>query len=106
MIGNGVVVHLRGLLEELDQLSEAGVDYDGRLLLSDRAHIVFDFHQLIDGRLERTLARKGDQLGTTGKGIGPAYGSKAMRNGLRVGDLREMRYFEHRLRLLVAQLER
>ena len=82
VVGNGLVVHLRGLLAELKQLREAGVDYSGRLLLSDRAHIVFDFHQQIDGLNEKRLAD--NKLGTTHKGIGPAYGSKTMRNGLRV----------------------
>lgn len=49
VVGNGVVVHIRGLVEELKALKAAGVDYKGRLHLSDRAHIVFDFHQKIDG---------------------------------------------------------
>ena len=69
-----MVIHLRGLLEELKSLSAAGVDYQGRLFLSDRAHIVFDFHQQIDKLNEQRLG--GGKLGTTHKGIGPAYGSK------------------------------
>ena len=103
VVGNGVVVHLRGLVEELRALKEAGCDYRGRLLLSDRAHIVFDFHQKIDALNESRLA--GKKLGTTGKGIGPAYGSKVMRNGVRIGDLRDKDYFEKRLRSLASQLE-
>ena len=103
VVGNGVVVHLRGLLAELKTLREAGIDYRGRLLLSDLAHIVFDFHQTIDGLNEKQLA--GNKLGTTHKGIGPAYSSKTMRNGLRIGDLRDMEFFEMRLRGLVRQLE-
>ena len=71
-------------------LEEAGVDYKGRLFLSDRAHIVFDFHQKIDGLNEARLG--GKKLGTTGKGIGPTYGSKVMRNGVRIGDLKDMAY--------------
>ena len=102
VVGNGVVVHLRGLLSELATLREAGVDYNGRLLLSDRAHIVFDFHQTVDALNEQQLASK--FLGTTKKGIGPAYSSKTMRNGLRIGDLKDMEYFESRLRSLVVQL--
>ena len=62
IVGNGVVVHLRGLLEELRELREANVDYKGRILLSDRAHIVFDFHQTIDGLNEKNLG--GAKLGT------------------------------------------
>jgi adenylosuccinate synthase len=104
VIGNGVVVHIRGLLEELDSLTDAGVDYSGRIHISDRAHIVFDFHQSIDALNESHLGD--NKLGTTKKGIGPCYSSKTMRNGLRVGDLRDMVYFEKRLRSLASQLER
>eukprot|EP01035_Chromulina_nebulosa_P026443 gene26443-34614_t len=103
VVGNGLVVHLRGLLSELDALRAAGVDYNGRLLLSDRAHIVFDFHQQIDAINEKRLG--GKKLGTTHKGIGPAYGSKVMRNGLRIGDLQDLAFFESRLRSLVDQLK-
>lgn len=60
-------------------------DWQDRLIISDRAHIVFDFHQKVDGMQE---VEKGTQsLGTTKKGIGPTYSSKATRNGLRIGDL-------------------
>ena len=104
MIGNGVVVHLRGLVAELETLSDAGVDYNNRLFISDRAHIVFDFHQTIDGLNEAQL--QGNKLGTTNKGIGPAYTSKATRNGVRVGDLQDMKYFEARLRRLITHLEK
>ena len=104
VIGNGVVVHLRGLMEELKMLDAAGVDYNGRLFISDRAHIVFDFHQEIDGLNELHLG--GGKLGTTHKGIGPAYGSKTMRNGLRCGDLVDMDYFAKRLVGLTTQLQR
>lgn len=103
IVGNGVVVQLRELIDELAMLEAAGVDYKGRLFLSDRAHIVFDFHQKIDGLNEARLG--GKKLGTTGKGIGPTYGSKVMRNGVRVGDLKDMAYFETRLRSLVSQLK-
>mmetsp|Transcript_20201 Transcript_20201/g.20301 ORF Transcript_20201/g.20301 Transcript_20201/m.20301 type:complete len:516 (-) Transcript_20201:177-1724(-) len=104
VVGNGVVVHLRGLIDELRELTAAGVDYKDRLHLSDRAHIVFDFHQEIDGINEERLGRA--KLGTTKKGIGPAYGSKINRNGIRIGDLRDMEFFEERLRLLAAHLEK
>jgi len=103
VIGNGVVVHLRGLLAELKSLRDAGVDYEGRVHLSDRAHIVFDFHQAIDGYQEKQLA--GNKIGTTLKGIGPAYSSKTQRNGVRVGALQDMEYFESRLRGLVKQVQ-
>jgi adenylosuccinate synthase len=103
VVGHGVVVHLRGLLAELRTLEEAGVDYKGRLHLSDRAHIVFDFHQQVDAINEQRLG--GDMLGTTKKGIGPAYGSKIQRNGLRIGDLSDMEYFETKLRALINYLQ-
>lgn len=69
-----------------------------RIMLSDRAHIVFDFHQEVDGKQEVKLGR--NKIGTTKKGIGPAYASKISRNGLRVGDLADMEYFEDRFRTL------
>jgi len=108
VVGNGVVVHVPSMLKELQSLKDAGVDYRGRVILSDRAHMVFDFHQTVDGLNEDKLARhkKGNMsLGTTKKGIGPAYGSKIMRNGVRLGDLRDFDYFEERLRNLVTQLQ-
>lgn len=104
VIGNGVVVHLRGLLKELNDLRQSGISYNGRLHLSDRAHIVFDFHQMIDGYNEKQLADK--KIGTTLKGIGPSYSCKTQRSGLRVGDLQDMEFFESRLRTLVVQLEK
>ena len=78
----------------MKELREANIDYKGRLFVSDRAHIVFDFHQKMDGLNEARLG--GNKIGTTHKGIGPAYGSKTMRNGIRVGDLRDMEFFEKR----------
>lgn len=62
-------------------------DWQSRLIISDRAHLVFDFHQQVDGLQEAEKANSGKSLGTTKKGIGPTYSSKANRNGIRVGDL-------------------
>lgn len=59
--------------------------WQDRLIISDRAHLVFDFHQLVDGMHE--AEKGGKSLGTTKKGIGPCYSSKATRNGIRVSDL-------------------
>jgi adenylosuccinate synthase len=101
VIGNGVVVHVPSFLQELDGLKSAGkggVEYQGRVFISDRAHLVFDFHQEIDGTQETILGRH--KIGTTKKGIGPAYASKISRNGLRVGDLQDWDYFERRFRAL------
>jgi adenylosuccinate synthase len=96
VIGNGVVVHLPSLLLELDELKRMGVDYEGRILISDRAHLVLDLHQEIDGLNE--LRRGRNKIGTTKKGIGPAYSSKMLRNGVRVGDLRYFDDFAEKLR--------
>lgn len=99
LIGNGVVVHLPSLLKELKDLEEAGIDWKGRVLISDRAHLVMDLHQEIDGLNEERRGR--NKIGTTKKGIGPAYSSKMLRNGVRVGDLRFFDDFCDKLRDLV-----
>ncbi|BES98859.1 unnamed protein product [Nesidiocoris tenuis] len=86
IIGNGVVVHLPGLIEELKHNEVKGlVGWKDRLLISSRAHLVFDFHQQVDGLQE--LEKGSQSLGTTKKGIGPAYSSKASRSGIRIADL-------------------
>jgi adenylosuccinate synthase len=100
VIGNGVVIHLPSFLNELDNLATMDVDYTGRVLISDRAHMVFDFHQQVDGMCETKLGR--NKIGTTKKGIGPAYASKISRNGIRIGDLQNWEYFEQRFRSLAA----
>jgi len=85
IVGNGTVIHFPTLLKELDQLDDRKVSYKGRFYISDRAHVVFDFHQIIDGLNELSLGT--NKIGTTKKGIGPAYSDKVNRNGLRVSDL-------------------
>jgi adenylosuccinate synthase len=115
VVGNGVVIHLPSFLDEIDTLnvtlnggggtttttsSQEKNNVERRILLSDRAHIVFDFHQEVDGVIENRLGR--NKIGTTKKGIGPAYASKISRNGIRVGDLQNMEYFEMRFRELAA----
>ncbi|KAL1460956.1 hypothetical protein WDU94_012890 [Cyamophila willieti] len=86
IIGNGVVVHLPGLFDELKKNENKGLTgWKDRLLISDRAHLVFDLHQQVDGLQEAEKGKK--SLGTTKKGIGPAYSSKATRNGIRIADL-------------------
>jgi len=78
VIGNGVVLDLLTLKEEIDFL---GFDFTGRLFISDQAHVIFPWHRLVDA-----LKYKG-RIGTTGRGIGPAYTDKARRIGIRVGEL-------------------
>lgn len=76
------------MFEELAKNVAKGLTgWEERLIVSDRAHLVFDFHQQVDGLQEAEKANQGKSLGTTKKGIGPAYASKATRNGIRVGDL-------------------
>jgi adenylosuccinate synthase len=62
--------------KELKNLENQGIDYKGRILISDRAHVLFDFHQAIDGAAEDAAALTGQKIGTTRRGIGPAYASK------------------------------
>lgn len=103
LIGNGVVVEIPKLLQELQTLKDGGIDTNGRIFVSDRAHIVFGFHKEIDGIQEAALSGK-DKIGTTKKGIGPTYSSKATRNGVRVGDLLFWDVFEKRTRALFTSL--
>ena len=84
ILGNGVVVDPVALLEEIDALRSRSVLIAGRLLVSDRAHLVLPYHKLLDVAGERR-----QQIGTTGRGIGPAYEDKYGRRGVRVGDLRD-----------------
>ena len=76
-----------------------GLSCAGRLFISDRSHLVFDFHQIVDGLKEVELG--GSSIGTTKKGIGPAYSSKASRSGLRVHHLYDFPLFEAKFRQLV-----
>lgn len=99
VIGNGVVVHLPGLFNEIDGLESNGVSCKGRILVSDRAHLLFDFHQVVDGLREQELGHS--FIGTTKRGIGPCYSSKVIRNGIRVSDLRHMDTFSQKLEILM-----
>jgi adenylosuccinate synthase len=91
LISNGCVVHLPTLLKEIEKLNAADISVEGRLFLSDRAHLVFDFHQEIDALQEE--AKGANKVGTTKKGIGPAYTDKVARVGIRVGDLLDTERF-------------
>ena len=84
LLGNGVVVDLAQFFGEMDNLAERGVDPWGRVGLSTRAHVVFPYHMALDNAAEAAARRK---IGTTGRGIGPAYEAKTGRRGVRVADL-------------------
>jgi adenylosuccinate synthase len=103
IIGNGVVLHLPTMLAELKKLADAGIDYRGRLLISDRAQLLFEAHKILDGRQEDALG--GANIGTTRKGIGPCYSSKATRIGVRVGDLANWDVFKKRHEHLIVSLQ-
>ena len=85
VIGNGVVVDPHALFQEIDRLVALGIDLTGRLLVSDKAHLILPYHRELDVLAE---ARRGERkIGTTSRGIGPAYEDKIGRRGVRVGDL-------------------
>jgi len=84
VIGNGVVVDPRALVEEIESLREKGVRIDNNLLISDRAHVIFPYHKTMDRVMDK-LRGKG-KIGTTGRGIGTAYIDKTSRVGIRMAD--------------------
>lgn len=98
IIGNGCVIHLQTLLDEIVRLNDTGVDVEGRLFVSERAHVVFDFHKEIDGWQE---SQKGDKkVGTTKRGIGPCYSDKMSRIGIRIADLADESVLRSKLEVL------
>src|SRR5438093_9384136 len=96
VIGNGVVVDPNALFAEVDELTRNGVDVDHRVLISDKAHLILPYHRDLDLLSE---ARRGERkIGTTSRGIGPAYEDKVARRGIRAGDLADPRSLEHDVR--------
>jgi adenylosuccinate synthase len=102
VIGNGVVIDPVSLVGELDKLKSQGIKLrNGQLLISDAAHLVFPYHRLLD---EQREIRKGrNKIGTTKRGIGPAYGDKAARTGLRMCDLIQPEVFTEKLRAKIKE---
>ncbi|MGA1192946.1 MAG: adenylosuccinate synthase [Kiritimatiellia bacterium] len=86
VIGNGLVIDPVALVDEVKGVVERGIDTSDRFFISDRAHVVLPYHKLIDEYREKKPAT-GAMIGTTKRGIGPTYGDKAARTGLRMGDL-------------------
>jgi adenylosuccinate synthase len=97
LLGNGVVLDLDQFFEELDGLQARGIDAEPRLGISGRAHLLLDYHKKLDAASEK--ARGAGRIGTTGRGIGPAYEDKVARTGVRVADLHD----EDRARDLIAR---
>src|SRR5919204_1712227 len=99
VIGNGVVIDPVALAGEIDGLRQLGVTIDKNLLISDCAHLVLPYHRLLDEQRELRSGR----IGTTKRGIGPAYGDKAARTGLRISDLMQPILFSKKLQAKVAE---
>jgi adenylosuccinate synthase len=96
VIGNGVVVDPEALFREVEELEAHGIEIGGRILISDRAHLILPYHRDLDLLHE---ARRGERkIGTTSRGIGPAYEDKIGRRGIRVGDLENGAALEEEVR--------
>src|SRR5438552_13284873 len=100
VIGNGVVVGPAVLLDEVDMLAARGVDCS-RLRVSGNAHLIMPYHQELDRVTERYLGKA--RLGTTKRGIGPAYADKAARVGLRMQDLLDPKIFREKLDVVLKE---
>jgi adenylosuccinate synthase len=96
VIGNGVVIDPQALFAEIDELTKNGIDVGDRILVSDKAHLILPYHRDLDLLSE---ARRGERkIGTTSRGIGPAYEDKIARRGIRVGDLNDPKGLEQNIR--------
>ena len=104
IIGNGVVIDPVSLVCELDGLRRRKVNVKGRLHISDKAHMVMPYHHEIDACAERLKGK--NKIGTTLRGIGPAYSDKIARTGLRMADLVDVKNFESRLRVRIREANR
>jgi adenylosuccinate synthase len=94
VIGNGVVIDPIALLDEIQQLHNLKIDFSGRLLISHNAHLIMPYHKMLDSIREETS----EKIGTTGRGIGPAYIDKAQRTGIRISDLLDRDVFVKKLK--------
>jgi adenylosuccinate synthase len=101
VLGNGCVVNPSTLFDELDRLRERGLDPDVRV--ARRAHVILPYHRVLDGIEEEAKSEDGDEVGTTGRGIGPTYEDKAGRRGVRVGDLEDPERLREKLEYAVPQ---
>ena len=101
VIGNGVVIDPVSLVEEIDGLRKLKVKVDGNLLISETAHLVFPYHRELDE--QREILKGKNKIGTTKRGIGPAYGDKAARTGLRMIDLINPERFEAMLKFRIKE---
>src|SRR5437763_14580260 len=104
VIGNGVVIDPAALFAEIDELTRNGIDVGTRIVVSDKAHLILPYHRDLDLLSE---ARRGERkIGTTSRGIGPAYEDKIARRGIRVGDLADAAALEQNVRANVEARNR
>jgi adenylosuccinate synthase len=99
VMGNGVVINPDSLLDEIAQIESKGIEVYNRLLISPCAHLILPYHQLLDRAIEDETS--GEKIGTTGRGIGPAYADKANRSGIRIGMLLDSTGWEQKVRKTV-----
>jgi len=97
IIANGVVLDLECLVNEINLLKDSGIDINNRLFISPRCHLIMPYHKMLDKIYEE--ARGSGRIGTTGKGIGPAYADKVSYNGIRLGDLFNRNLFKYYLKM-------
>ncbi len=103
VLGNGMVIDLEGLLNEIEFIKRVGKSVEGRVFVSERAHLILPYHKELDAASEKL---KGDgSIGTTLKGIGPAYRDKAGRVGIRIADLKDEETFKEKLRWNIREKE-
>lgn len=104
VIGNGVVVDPQVLLQEINELKKRGVSVKDRLYISELAHIIFPYHRLLDKLKEAQRGKA--RIGTTGRGIGPAYIDKVSRTGIRMVDLLNPKVFSEKLEVNIEEINR
>jgi adenylosuccinate synthase len=104
IIGCGVVIDPASLIEEMESLVQRGIALDGNLFISKNAHLIMPYHPALDRASEAKLGAR--RIGTTGKGVGPAYVDKAARVGIRMADLLDERLFREKLEINIAQKNR
>ncbi|MCB7130001.1 MAG: adenylosuccinate synthase, partial [Candidatus Brocadiales bacterium] len=101
VIANGVALDPAQLLVELEEFKKHNIPIEDKLFVSDRAHVVFPYHKLLD--LESESGKRDEKIGTTGRGIGPCYADKMSRTGMRIVDLYHPKHFKNRLKEIVAE---
>ncbi len=103
VIGNGVVIDPVALLDEIRMVEEQGITVRGRLFISHNAHLIMPYHKMLDQAAEQRMSKDGSAVGTTGRGIGPAYEDKFARKGIRIVDLLDRESLREKLRHNIAE---